>query len=186
MAQHKKSKKKESLNKIRNIVIAIIVVLVLIKISKAAFFITVFTILAYIGKYIRGVFGLKMVVLDPLHFSTIMIAKNIGVKEAIIFVAINTLIIDFLTFIASDGTFANFFFYAGSSIFAVIIFGNTSPVVFGSIAAIIYSISYFLYRTLVIPNPPYEVITKCITSFIFTFLYLSFFGPLVMLLMTGI
>ena len=177
-------KRKALIKKLRNILIVLVFLIALIKFRKALFFIVIFTIVAYIGKYIRGMFGLKMVVLDPLHFSAIMMAKFIGIKEAIIFVAINTLIIDFITFIASDGTFANFFFYAGSSALAVMIFGNTNMLIYGSIAALIYSVSYFLYRTLVIPNPPFEVISKCITSFIFTFLYLSFIGPLLAIFMS--
>ncbi len=181
-----KKKKNPEIKLIRNSIIAIIAILLLIKISKTIFFIVVFSILAYVLKLVRGKFGLKPVVLDTLHFSTIMISKYIGIPQAVLFVAINTIVIDFLTFIASDGTFANFFFYVFSSIFGVLVFDNTSSVVFGSVAALIYSILYFLYRTFVIPNPPFQVISKCTTSFIFTFLYLSFFGPLVKLLMTGI
>jgi len=182
----KPKKKKNNLTMIRNIILGLIAVLVMLKISKALFFFVVFSILAYILKMIRGKMGLKPVVLDTLHFSTIMIAKYIGIPQAILFVAVNTIILDFITFLASDGTFANFFFYTISSIIAVVVFGNASPLVFGSIAALLYSIAYFLYRTVVIPNPPFQVISKCITSFIFTFLYISFFGPLIKLLMTGI
>ena len=188
MPEQRKTKKKRDkyTKKIRNIVITLIAVLIMLKINKTIFFLVVFSVLAYFLKFVRGKFGLKPVILDTLHFSTIMIAKYIGIPQAILFVAFNTIIIDFLTFLASDGTFANFFFYCISSILGVVIFGNASPVVFGSVAALIYSILYFLYRTVVIPNPPFEVISKCITSFIFTFLYLSFFGPLIKLLMTGI
>jgi len=128
-------------------------------------------------------FGLKLIVLDTLHFSAIMTAKYLGIKEAILLVAINTLIIDFLTFIATDGTFANFFIYSFTSVFAVSVFGNLNVMIFGSVAALMYSFLYFFYRQLVPSQAPFEVITKCITSFIFTFLYCSFFGPILGILM---
>ncbi len=174
-----KTKKKNNLTYIlKKFGIPLILILVLIKINKTFFFLALFSILTYIGKYIRGMFGLKLVVLDPLHFCTIMVAKHIGLKEAIILVAINTLIVDFATSIASDGTFANFFLYSGSAVLSVFLFGNLNPVVFSSIAGILYSIGYYIYRTLVPTQPSFEVVSKCITSFIFTFLYSSFFGPI--------
>jgi len=176
-------KKSKFVKNLKYYVLALVVMLFLIKLNKTVFFIFLFSIAAYILKYIRGMFGLKVVVLDTLHFSAIMLAKFIGIKEAIIFVAINTLAIDFVTFIASDGTFANFFFYSVSTAAAVAIFGNAPMILYGSIAALMYSVLYFIYRTVIIQNPPFDVISKCITSFIFTFLYISFLGPLFALIM---
>lgn len=175
---------KKKIKKIRNLVIFLIFLLIVIKLNKTVFFFTIFSVIAYIGKYIRGMFGLKMVVFDPLHFFTIMIARFIGIKEAILYVAVNTLIIDFLTFIASDGTFANFFFYSGTSVLSVMLFGNLNIVIYVGFAGIMYSILYFLYRTLVVPNAPFEVISKCITSLLFSVLYASFLGPLLAILMS--
>jgi hypothetical protein len=186
MANTKKPELKENklFKNIRNYVGIVVVLLVLMKFSKALFFISIFTIVAYQLKMIRGKFGLKMVVLDTLHFSAIAMAKYIGIKEAILFVFINTIIIDFLTFIASDGTFVNFFLYSASTAIAVFLFGNTPMLFYGCLAAIMYSIPYYIYRTFVVPNAPVEVVSKCITSILFTFLYITFFGPLMKILMT--
>ncbi len=183
--KHKK-KRNPNIKLIRNIVLVLIAVLVMLKINKTLFFMVIFSVLAYLGKYIRGMFGLKLIVLDPLHFSAIMMANYIGIKEAVFFVALNTLIVDFATSIASDGTFANFFLYSGSAIISVILLGGTSPVIFCTAASAIYAIGYFIYRTFVPTQPHFEIISKCITNVIFTFLYSSFFGRLVQLLMTGI
>jgi hypothetical protein len=178
-------KKNLLLNKLKIYVPAAIVVLILLKINKALFFISIFTFLAYQLKMIRGRFGLKIVVLDTLHFSALMIGAFIGLKEAVFFVMINTLVIDFITFIASDGTFVNFFLYSASTVLAILIFGKTNMLFFGSVAALMYSVTYYAYRTFVVPNAPLEVISKCITSFIFTFLYITFFGPIMKILMSA-
>jgi hypothetical protein len=162
----------------------IVIILVLIKINKTLFFLIIFSVLTYLGKYIRGMFGLKLVVLDPLHFCTIMTANYLGIKEAIILVAINTIIVDFATQIASDGTFANFFLFSSSAVASVFLLGNMNAVVYCSFAGLLYAVGYYIYRTIVPTQASYEVISKCVTSFMFTFLYSSFFGPLMKILMT--
>jgi hypothetical protein len=182
--EQKEQKKKLNLTKLRNYAVVIVILLVIIKLNKTLFFMIVFSVLAYLGKQIRGMFGLKLVVLDPLHFSAIMMAKYIGLKEAIILVAINTLIVDMLTAIASDGTFANFFLFSGSAVLSVLLLGGTNVVIYSSVAALMYAVGYYFYRVLVPSQAPFEVVSKCITSFVFTFLYASFFGPLLGLLMS--
>lgn len=179
-----KEKQKKTISKIRNIGIVLVLMLFVIKLNKSLFFLVVFSILTYLGKYIRGMFGLKLVVLDPLLFAAIMMAKHIGYKEAIILVAINTLIVDFATSIASDGTFANFFLFSAGAVISVMLFGGMNVVVYASIGGLIYAAGYFIYRTLVPTQPKFEVISKCFTSFLFTFLYASFFGPLLGLIMS--
>ena len=182
--QKEQKNKKSILAKIRNIVIVLALMLLLIKLNKNLFFMVVFSLLAYAGKQIRNMFGLKLVVLDPLHFSAIMMAKYIGFKEAIILVAINTLIVDLVTSLASDGTFANFFLFSASAVVSVMLLGNTNVVLYCTAAALMYSVGYYYYRVLVPSQAPFEVVSKCITSFVFTFLYSSFFGPLLGLLMS--
>ncbi|MEM2131204.1 MAG: hypothetical protein QXR96_01645 [Candidatus Woesearchaeota archaeon] len=169
--------------KIKKYIPYLFLLFVFLRISKTIFFISIFTFIAYQLKLFRGRYGLKMVVLDTLHFSAVVIAAYIGLKEAIIFVLINTIIIDFLTFIASDGTFANFFFYSISTVIGVFLFGKTNIVLAGTIAAIIYAVLYYIYRTYIVPNPFFDVISKCITSIIFTFLYTVFFAPLLKIFM---
>ncbi len=181
--EQKPKKKNKAAEFLKKWGLPILGILLLIKINKTYFFLILFSILTYIGKYIRGMFGLKLVVLDPLHFCAIMVAKHIGLKEAIILVAINTIIVDFATQIASDGTFANFFLFGGSAIFSVAILGSTNVVLYSCFAALLYSIGYYIYRAFVPTQPSFEVVSKCITSFVFTFLYSSFFGPLFGLLM---
>ena len=183
--KHRK-KKEDYVKRIRNIVLILIAVLVMLKINKTIFFIVVFSVLAYLGKQIRGMFGLKLIVLDPLHFSAIMMAHYIGIKEAVFFVALNTLIVDFATQIASEGTFANFFLYSGTAAISVILLSGTNPVIFCTAASLMYATGYYFFRILVPTQPQYEIISKCITNVLFTFLYSSFFGPLIKLLMTGI
>ncbi|MFH2020753.1 MAG: hypothetical protein ABIJ34_05025 [archaeon] len=184
VAQEETKKKRFDLKKIRNLLIGLVVLLAIIKINKTVFFILVFSVLTYLGKQIRGMFGLKMVVLDPLHFSAIMMVRYIGVKEAIILVAFNTLIVDFATAIATDGTFANFFLFSSSAIISVTLLGGAAPVVFCTFAGLLYSIGYFMYRSVVRTQSQFEVVSKVTTSFIFTFLYGSFIGPLLGLLMS--
>jgi len=183
-------RKRELKRNIQKIIVILVITLILMKISKKFFFIALFTVFAYIGKEIRGRSGLKMIVLDPLLFCAILVAKFFGIKDVIIFVAINTLIIDFLTFIGSPGTFLNFFLFWISPVVAVVLFGNYSMLFYGTFAGILYAVLYFIFRTsFFLPgNPladdPFQVISKSITSVIFTFLYITFFGPLFSLLMT--
>jgi hypothetical protein len=171
------------IKKIKVYVPIIIVVLLLMKFSKAWFFIVIFSILAYQLKMIRGKFGLKLVVLDTLHFTAIMLAKYVGYKEAVLFVLFNTVIVDMVTFLASDGTFANFFLYSISTVVSVFFFGN-NLLLCSVVAALMYSLGYYGYRVIVPSQAPFEVISKCITSLLFTFLYASFFGPLLGLIMS--
>lgn len=182
-----KSNKKTMLDKVvsnaRKYGIYLVIILLLIKLNKPVFFIVLFTILAFIGKQIRGQFGLKMVVLDPLIFCAVLLAKFIGFKEAILYIAINTLIVDFITNIASIGTFLNFTLYTLSVSGAVFIFGSLSMGIYGNIASLAYSILYYFFRRYVLPDDPVAVTAKSITSFIFTFLYISFFGPLFSIIM---
>lgn len=180
-----KPKKKFDLVKSSKIYVPLIIlILILLKINKTLFYISFFTFLAYQLKMIRGRFGLKIVVLDTLHFSAVMIGRFIGIKEAVIFILINTIIVDFVTFLASDGTFANFFFYSGSTIIAVFLFGKSNIILCSAVAGLLYSGAYYFYRTFVVANAPLDVISKCITSFLFTVLYTSFFGPLMTLIMS--
>ncbi|MEM3374550.1 MAG: hypothetical protein QXE31_05000 [Candidatus Woesearchaeota archaeon] len=181
----KDSKDKKNINffdKLKKFIIPVIVILVLIKLNKTLFFIVFFTLLAFAGKFIRGQFGLKMIVLDPLLFCAIMLAKFIGLKEAIFYVLLNTVIVDFITNLASVGTFLNFFLYTLSAI-SVAFFGNFDMMIYGNIGSLIYSVLYYFFRTFVLPDEPFSVIMKSITSFVFTFLYLSFIGPLFALIM---
>lgn len=173
------------IDKYKKYIFILIAGLILIKLNKTLFFLSLFTILAFIGKFIRGQFGLKMVVLDPLIFCAILLGKFIGLKEAIVYIALNTIIVDFITNIASIGTFLNFFLYTVSTLISIIFFGATNNMlIYGNIGSLLYSILYYFFRTLVLPDDPIAVISKSITSFVFTFLYLSFLGPLFAILMS--
>ncbi|MEM4397966.1 MAG: hypothetical protein QW757_05080 [Candidatus Woesearchaeota archaeon] len=175
-------KKKTLIKNIKKFIIPVIAVIFLIRLNKSLFFIILFTVFAFIGKHIRGQFGLKMIVLDPLLFCAILLAKFIGLKEAIFYALLNTVIIDFITNLASIGTFLNFFLYSLSTL-SVVFFGNLDMLIYGNIGSLIYSVSYAFFRTTVLPDEPFSVMMKSITSFIFTFLYLSFLGPLFSILM---
>ena len=182
--QAKKDIKTELISKLRKYGIFLIIILAMIKVNKPLFFIVLFSIFAFIGKQIRGQFGLKMVVLDPLIFCAVLLARFIGLKEAIIFIAFNTLIVDFITNIASIGTFLNFTLYSISVSTGVLVFGALDMAIYGNFASILYSILYYFFRRYVLPDDPIAVTSKSITSFIFTFLYITFFGPLFKLLMS--
>jgi len=183
--QNNKTKNKKLLNNIKKILVVLIVVLVMIKLNKAIFFVGLFSIFAFLGKQIRGMYGLKLVVLDPLLFCAIMIGQFLGLKWVVIYIGLNTLIVDFVTNIASEGTFANFFLYSGSVALGVGLLGSlNNMMIYGNIASLSYSLTYYLFRTYVIPKSPMETIPKIVTSFVFTFLYMTFFGPLFKLLMT--
>lgn len=179
------TKKQKLINNIKKILVILILVLILIKVNKAIFFVGLFSVFAFLGKQIRGLYGLKLIVLDPLLFCAILLGQFIGLKWMVIFIALNTLIVDFATNIASEGTFANFFLYSGSVALGVSVFGGlNNMMIYGNIASLCYSLTYLFFRTSVIPKSPMETIPKIVTSFIFTFLYMTFFGPIFKILMT--
>ncbi len=183
--KRKKTKKQKLTDTIKKVLIGLVLTLIMIKVNKAIFFVALFSVFAYIGKQIRGQFGLKLIVLDPLLFCGIMLAQFIDIKSAVLFIAINTLIVDFLTGIASEGTFVNFFLYSGSISFGVLVFGGlNNMMIYGNVASLCYSVSYLLFRLYIIPKAPIESLAKVTTSFMFTFLYMTFFGPLFKILMT--
>lgn len=181
----KKTKKEIIIGTIKKILIGLAITLILIKVNKTLFFVALFSAFAFAGKQIRGQFGLKLIVLDPLLFCAIMLAQFISIKSAVFYIALNTLIVDFVTGIASEGTFANFFLYSGSVAFGVFVFGGLdNMMIYGNIASLCYSLTYLFFRTSIIPKSPVETIPKIVTSFMFTFLYMTFFGPLFKILMT--
>ncbi|NTV22827.1 MAG: hypothetical protein HGA85_00440 [Nanoarchaeota archaeon] len=181
--QQKPEKKNELLSKVKKYGFYAIIVLLLIKLNKPLFFIVLFTVFAFIGKQVRSQFGLKMVVLDPLMFCALLLAQFIDIKSAIIYVAINTLIVDVLTNLVSIGSFLNFFLYTLSSVLSVMLFGSMDMLIYGCIGSLMYSVLYFFFRTTVLPDDPVAVTAKSITSFVFTFLYISFFGPIFKIIM---
>ena len=183
MAPRKKEQQKKLINKIRNIVIAIILVLILIKINKVVFFFVFFSIFGFLGKWIRGQFGLKMVVLDPNLFFMILMLQFFGIKMLALFLFINIFSVDLITGIFSAGSFLNYVLYHVCPIAAFLLLSGTKMNVWGNVASFLYSISYVFFRTKVLPDDPFQVFSKAITSFIFTFLYLAFFGPLFTLIM---
>ena len=103
---------------------------------------------------------------------------------AVIYIALNTLVVDFITNIASEGTFFNFGFYSIACFVGVTLFGNLHMMVYGNIASLIYSVEYVLFRFFIIPQDPFGSVAKSVTSFMFTFFYLTFFGPILKILMT--
>jgi hypothetical protein len=177
-------KKKSQEKKIKLAIFAILGIILLIKLSKGLFFIIIFTYITYMGKQIRGAYGLKMVVLDPLIFCSVLLATYVDLKSAVIFILLNTIIIDFITNIASEGTFFNFVFFSIGTLVGVGLFSNLGLMISGTISAFLYSLMYWSFRTFVIPNPPHEVISKVVTSFMFTFFYLTMLGPLFNLIMS--
>ena len=169
-------------------VLGVIAVLVMIKINKILFFLIVFYILGFLGKYIRGAFGLKMFVLDPNLFFYIIIVKFFGIKWLFVFLFLTVIVNDMVTGIFSLGSFLNYVLYHIAPIFAIAIFGNSSMRLYGNIASLIYSSLYFVFRTsFFFPSPladdPFQVTVKAITSMIFTFLYIVFFGPIFQILL---
>jgi len=182
-----KSKKSPALNKIRMWAIGIVIILVLIKLNKTVFFLVFWGILAFLGKYIRGNMGLSMIVLDPNLFSMILIVKFLGIKELVIYLFFTILVADLATNIFSAGSFLNYVLYHFCPIFAIAVFGGTNNMMlYGNIASLMYSVLYVLGRTFLLPDDPIKVWVKAITSFTFTFLYITFFGPLFSLLMGGV
>jgi hypothetical protein len=177
-------KTKELIKKARLVLFIIIGIVIFIKLNKKLFFMVIFSALAFAGKQIRGQFGLKLIVLDPLMFLAIMVAKFLSLTDAVIFIALNTLVVDFITNIASEGTFFNFGFYSIGTVVGVSLFGGFNMMIYGNIASLLYSVEYVLFRFFIIPQDPFGSVMKAVTSFMFTFLYLTFFGPLLELLMT--
>ena len=177
--KHKKKKKtKKLINKIRTIVIVIIIVLILIKINKVVFFFVFFSIFGFLGKWIRGQFGLKMVVLDPNLFFMILMLQFFGIKMLALFLFVNIFSVDLITGIFSAGSFLNYVLYHVCPITAFLLLGGGSMNVWGNVASLLYSVLYVFFRTKVLPDDPFQVFSKAITSFIFTFLYIAFLGPL--------
>ena len=155
----------------------------MIKINPLLFFFVLFSVLGFLGKWIRGQFGLNMVVLDPNLFFIILVAKFFGFKWLLLYLFFNVIVADVLTNLMSAGSFLNYVLYHIAPLIGIFIFGNMGMMVYGNIASIIYSVGYVFGRTVILPDDPFKVYSKAITSFIFTFLYISFFGPLFELLL---
>jgi hypothetical protein len=183
MDPKKADKRKELMNKLKVIGIVLIIILVLIKLNRTLFFLALFSVLAFAGKIIRGQFGLSMVVLDPLLFSTILISQFMGIKELVVFLFLNVFVADIVSGIFSPGSFLNYVLYHAAPLSGVLIFGGMSMMVYGNIASLVYSVSYAFFRSTLLPDDPVKVVAKSITSFIFTFLYITFFGPLFQVVM---
>jgi hypothetical protein len=183
-----KKKKKLPIKTLRKIFALVILVLILLRWNPTLVFLIFFGIFGFLGKYIRGMFGLSMVVLDPNLFFFILIMKFLGVKWLIIFLFITLLSFDIITGIFSPGSLLNYVLYHICVIIPVVLFGNSSMMVYGNIASLFYSVMYIIFRTsFFFPSPladdPVQVFSKSITSFLFTFLYITFFGPLFSILM---
>jgi len=181
-------KKKLPIKTLRKIFVLVIIVLILLRWNQTLFFLIFFGIFGFIGKYVRGMFGLSMVVLDPNLFFYILIMKFLGAKWVFIFLFITLLSFDIITGIFSPGSLLNYVLYHVCVIPVVLLFGNSSMMVYGNIASLIYSVLYIIFRTsFFFPSPladdPVQVFSKALTSFLFTFLYITFFGPLFSILM---
>jgi hypothetical protein len=180
----KKKKPQVSLfQRLRKWIFLVIVVLVLIRLNKDFFFLGLFTFLAFAGKIVRSQFGLRMVVLDPLLFCSILIVKFMGIPALLIYLFINVFVADLVSGIFSPGSFLNYVLYHVAPIGGVLILGNLGMMVYGNVASLIYSGAYAFFRTTVLPDDPVAVTAKAITSFVFTFLYITFFGPIFQILM---
>ena len=59
--------------KLRKYIIIGIVLMTLLKLNPLVFFMSLFVILVFVGKVLRGMLGLSMVVFDPLLFFTVII-----------------------------------------------------------------------------------------------------------------
>ncbi len=185
MKKDTNEKRKELFNNIKKWGFIILIVIILIRINKDFFFLGLFTLLAFAGKIVRGQFGLKMVVLDPLMFCCILIVKFLGIKELLIYLFINIFVADMVSGIFSPGSFINYVLYHVCPIVGVLLFGNFNMLIYGSVTALLYSVLYGIARTIILPDDPVQVVSKSITSFVFTFLYITFFGPLFQLLMSA-
>jgi hypothetical protein len=181
----KKKDSKDIIKKLRNYAIVLIITLILIKINKTAFFFIFFSVVGFIGNWIRGQFGLKMVVLDPNLFFMILLVEYFGIPMLALFLFVNIFAADLITGIFSAGSFLNYVLYHVCPIVGFLIFGSLGIGIWGNIASLIYSVMYFIFRTKVLPDDPIQVISKSITSFVFTFLYIGFFGPLFNLILGG-
>ncbi len=180
MPEKDKKKRKELLNKIKKWGFIILMMIFLIKINKVFFFLGIFTALTFAGKMVRGQLGLSMVVLDPLLFFAVLIVKFMGIKILVVFLFFVVFFADIVSGIFSPGSFLNYVLYHLCPILGVIVFGSFTDnmLIYGNIASLIYSVLYVLGRTFIIPDDPIQVYAKAITSFVFTFLYITFLGPI--------
>lgn len=176
-------KKKNYIKKIRNLVILLILVLLMIKINKTVFFFIFFSIFGFLGKWVRSQFGLKMIILDPNLFFMILMLEYFGIKMLVLFLFLNIFAVDLATAIFSIGSFLNYVLYHFCPITAFLLFGSLGINVWGNIASVMYSVLYAFFRRTVIPDDPFQVFSKAITNVIFTFLYLTFFGPIFRLIL---
>ncbi|MBN1502383.1 hypothetical protein JW930_02465 [Candidatus Woesearchaeota archaeon] len=176
--QKRKSKFRLDASKIRLLLVFLVVSAVFIIINKIFFFMGLFIIATFAGKMIRGQMGLKMVVLDPLLFSAIIITRYFGIKYLFLFLFITVFFADFVSGIFSPGSFANYLLYHLCPILSHLIFSKFSLMFYGNMASIFYSVGYFIVRTTILPDDPFQVISKSMTSVMFTFMYLLFLGPI--------
>jgi hypothetical protein len=183
LEKKKEPKKNNIVNNIRKYLILGVLTLFLIKLNKVLFFLVFFSVFGFMGKWIRGQFGLKMVVLDPNLFFMLLIVNFFGIKMLVIYLFFNVLVADLVSGIFTIGSFLNYVLYHVCPIGGYLLFGSFGLTVFGNIASLGYSVLYAFFRTKVLPDDPFQVMSKSITSFIFTFLYIAFFGPLFYLIL---
>ncbi len=181
--EEQEEKKKFDFSKTRFYLIALIFILVGLLINKKLFIMSMFVLLTFVGKIVRGQFGNSMIMFDPLVFFSILLMKFWGFSSLFLFLFLTVFLADAIAGNFTAGSFLNYFLFHICPLIGITLFGNLSMMVYGNFSAILYSAVYVPIRVKFLGGDPVQTMVKAVTNIVFVYLYIAFLGPIFEILM---
>ena len=160
-------------------VIPLILLVVFFNLNKIIFFLILFIILTFLGKIVRGMLRMDMIVFDPLIFFSTIITWYFNIKYLFVFLFITVFVADMVSGIFTGGSIINYFLFHISPLLAFVLLRSFNYMIFANATAVIYALLYIFARTRILPDDPARVVIKAGSALLFVFLYSTILYPVV-------